>query len=177
MILSGTSIQEQYQRGKININPFQHGQVTTNSYDLTLGASFLRYTCRVLDPRKANPYETLSVGDEGLLMKRGDFILGHSREIIGSDSFVPLIHAKSSIARLGLFVHVTADLVDIGFHGNITFQLYATLPVKIYPGMSIAQVTFWRPSGEIELYRGKYQGAQGPCASQIYRDLRPSGLP
>jgi dCTP deaminase len=71
---------------------------------------------------------------------------------------------------MGLFVHCTADLIDIGSFGNVTFQLYSTLPIKVYPGMLIGQVTFWVPSGDINLYSGKYQGSEGPQASKSYID-------
>lgn len=125
----------------------------------------------MIDPRKENGFEIFEVGSEGLLLKRGDFVLGHSAEEIGSNHFVPIIHAKSSTARLGLFVHCTADLIDIGSHGNTTFQLYSTLPVRVYPGMRIAQVSFWQPKGEITLYEGKYQGSKGPRASEVHRDF------
>lgn len=179
MILSGLSIKEEFNNKRININPFDPDHVTTNSYDLTLGNEFLRYTGRVLDPRQENPHEIFEAGEDGLLLNQGEFVLGHSAEEIGSDHFVPIIHAKSSTARLGLFVHVTADLIDIGSHGNVTFQLYSTLPVRIYPGMRIGQVSFWKPKGEIELYNGKYQGSKGPRASEVHRDFKkddgPSG--
>ena len=177
MILTGTSIKEEFNRKRINIKPFDPNNVTTNSYDLTLGKNFLRYTGRVLDPRQENPHEIFEVGEDGILLNQGGFILGHSAEEIGSDHFVPTIHAKSSTARLGLFVHVTADLIDIGSHGNVTFQLYSTLPVKIYPGMSIGQVSFWKPKGEILLYDGKYQGSRGPRASEVYKDFKTNYRP
>lgn len=173
MILSGVSITEEFNKGRIRIVPFNMEHVTTNSYDLTLGNEFLRYINDVVDPRSENPHEIITVGEEGILLEKGGFLLGHSQEEIGSDHFVPIIHAKSSTARLGLFVHVTADLIDIGSHGNVTFQLYSTLPVRVYPGMRIAQATFWQPKGEIELYKGKYQGSKGPRASEVYRDFVP----
>ena len=72
---------------------------------------------------------------------------------------------------MGLFVHVTADLIDIGSHGVTTFQLYATLPVRIYVDMLIAQVSFWKPLGDIELYKGKYQNSTGPQPSMTYKDF------
>lgn len=171
MILTGVSITEEFNRHRINIQPFDPDHISTNSYDLTLGHKFIRYTGDIIDPAKPNEYEEFEVGPEGLTLKKGDFALGHSQEIIGSNHFVPIIHAKSSIARLGLFVHVTADLIDIGSHGNVTFQLHSTLPVKIYPGMRIGQVSFWQPKGDIELYKGKYQGSQGPRASEVYKDF------
>ncbi|MBL4774164.1 MAG: dCTP deaminase [Alcanivoracaceae bacterium] len=175
MILSGTSIIEEVANNRIKIIPFSLEHVTTNSYDLTLGQEILRYTARVLDPKRKNPHKIFIIGEEGVILNKGEFVLGHSTEQIGSDYYVPIIHAKSSIARLGLFVHVTADLIDIGSHGNVTFQLYSTLPVRIYSGMYIGQVTFWKPKGEIKLYNGKYQGSKGPRASEAFRDFKQHG--
>jgi dCTP deaminase len=172
MILTGTEITAQWNEAKIDIRPFRADRATTNSYDLTLGRKFIQYTSEIIDPAVPTKYREFEAGEQGLLMKKGDFLLGHSEEIIGSDHFVPIIHAKSSTARLGLFVHVTADLIDIGSHGNVTFQLYATLPVKVYPGMIIGQVSFWATKGEITLYNGKYQGSTGPRPSEIHRDFQ-----
>ena len=177
MILTGLSIKREFNRHRIDIQPFKPDHINTNSYDLTLGAKFIRYTGEVIDPAQPNEYETIEVGDEGMKMEKGDFLLGHSQEIVGSDHFVPIIHARSSVARLGLFVHVTADLIDIGSHGNVTFQLHSTLPVKIYPGMRIGQVSFWKPKGEIQLYQGKYQGSIGPRASEVYKDFQKKDGP
>jgi dCTP deaminase len=176
MILTGLFIQEEFNKKRININPFDLKHITTNSYDLTLGNRFLKYKGLVIDPKEENPYEIYEVGQEGILLNQGDFILGHSAEEIGSDHYVPIIHAKSSIARLGLFVHVTADLIDIGSHGNVTFQLYSTLPIRIYPGMLIGQVSFWKPKGEIKLYHGKYQGSVGPRASEVHKDFEKRSI-
>jgi dCTP deaminase len=170
MILTGNEIKKQHSLIKIHIEPFDSNNVTTNSYDLTLGDSLIYYTDDILDPKKENNYSILKIPEEGYLLEKGSFYLGSSQEVIGSDFYVPIIHAKSGIARLGLFVHVTADLIDIGSHGNITFQLHATLPVKIYKGMKLGQVTFWRPEGSIELYSGKYQNSIGPQASRSYKD-------
>ena len=170
MILTGGEIISNARAGKIKIDPFRENHATTNSYDLKLGGEYIRYTSDVLDPKEEPEFTTDSIPAQGLTLQKGDFILASSQEKIGSDHFVPLIHAKSGIARLGLFVHVTADLIDIGSYGNVTFQLYATLPIKIYPGMTIAQVTFWVPKGEIRLYDGKYQGSEGPQPSRIYMD-------
>ena len=98
------------------------------------------------------------------------FSLGCSVEMLGSNHFVPLVHAKSSTARAGLFVHVTADLIDIGSIGRITFQLFSTIAFRVYPGMRVAQMTFWRTRGRIHLYKGKYKGSQGPRKSLIFLD-------
>ena len=154
MILTGEEIKKQVKKKNIIISPFDEKMITTNSCDLRLGDDYLVYTEKVLDPARENKYKIKKIPKNGLLLRQGDFILGHSLEDVGSKKFVPIIHAKSSIARLGLFVHVTADLIDIGSIGNITFQLYATLPIKIYPGMKIGQVSFWVTKGKIKLYEG-----------------------
>ena len=170
MILTGTKIAEEVSEGGITLTPFSDSHLTTNSYDLTLGPALIRYTADVLDPKKDNEYEQLEIPETGIILDAGSFHLGASLEMVGSTNYVPIIHARSGIARLGLFVHVTADLIDIGSCGNVTFQLFATLPIRIYPKMRIAQVTFWQPKGEIKLYTGKYQGSKGPSTSRSYQD-------
>jgi dCTP deaminase len=172
MILTGTKIIEEVDRKKIEISPFDKKRITTNSYDLSLGDTIIRYKAKIIDPRKATPFEEKKIPNDGLLLKSGEFVLGHSKERIGSDFYIPLIHGKSGTARMGLFVHVTADLIDIGSHGVTTFQLYATLPVRLYAGMLIAQVSFWVPFGEIVLYKGKYQNSTGPKPSLTYKDFK-----
>jgi dCTP deaminase len=172
MILTGQKIIEEVQNGKIEISPFDIKKTTTNSYDLSLGNTVIRYTCDIIDPKCEAPYETIIIPEEGLVLQSGDFVLGYSNERIGSDFYVPLIHGKSGTARMGLFIHVTADLIDIGSHGVSTFQLYATLPVRLYPNMPIAQVSFWVPFGDIVLYKGKYQGSKGPVVSLGYKDFK-----
>jgi dCTP deaminase len=171
MILTGPTIRREVQSGRINISPFRLEHVTSNSYDLTLGPGFVRYTEEIIDPAKPNRYHTFHAGPEGIRLGQGDFLLGHSAEVLGSDHYVPIIHARSSVARLGLFVHVTADLIDIGSHGNVTFQLFSTLLIIFIPGMRRGQVSFWKPLGKVELYRGKYQGSRGPRPSEVYKDF------
>jgi dCTP deaminase len=177
MILTGIEIENQHRAGRIQIEPFNPNQLTTNSYDLRLGKRLIRYLSQVLDPREKPEYELLEIPESGLLLDTGAFVLGESFERLGSNHYVPIVHAKSGIARLGLFVHVTADLIDIGSIGNSTFQLFATLPIRIFPGMLIAQVSFWIPSGEIKLYEGKYQGSDGPQISKTYLDYEVPKAP
>ncbi|MFA7308244.1 MAG: dCTP deaminase [Hyphomicrobium sp.] len=172
MILTGKKIIEEFKKGKIDISPFDKKRITTNSYDLSLGPTIIRYKSGVIDPKCKPQHEEITIPEEGLVLEAGDFVLGHSNERIGSDFYVPIIHGKSGTARMGLFVHVTADLIDIGSHGVTTFQLYATLPVRLYPGMLIAQVSFWLPLGDIILYKGKYQNSTGPLPSLTYKDFK-----
>lgn len=170
MILTGSEIAKQATQGRIRINPFRRERCTTNSYDLALGRRLIIYREQVLDPRRPAQYDEIEMDETGFDLAAGDFVLGESAESFGSDYYVPMIHAKSGIARLGLFVHVTADLIDLGFFGQSTLQLHATLPVRIIPGLLIAQATFWVPHGEITLYQGKYQHSQGPQISRSYQD-------
>ncbi|MBK9039624.1 MAG: dCTP deaminase [Bdellovibrionales bacterium] len=172
MILTGPEIERQVNLGRISITPFKKSHVTTNSYDLCLGSKYLKYNENMIDVKVMSRYNIFEIPSEGLRLGKRDFVLAETEEKIGSNYFVPLIHAKSGIARVGLFVHITADLIDIGSFGKSTLQLFATMPITIYPGMKIAQVTFWQPVGEIKLYDGKYQHSDGPRPSMIYMDFK-----
>jgi dCTP deaminase len=176
VILTGAEIRSRIGCGDIVCEPFFDDHVNPNSIDLTLGDKILRYSGEPLDPMVEAKVEEVAVPAEGLLLPAGSFCLGCSAEKIGSNHFVPLLHAKSSTARAGLFVHLTADLIDIGSIGRITFQFYATLPFTLRRGMRIAQMTFWKPMGEIALYDGKYQHSEGPRKSLIFRDQSWSKL-
>ena len=171
MILTGNQISQDVLDNRITIQPFEKDKLTTNSYDLTLSDKLLRYTDSVLDPKVKPNTEEIEIPDEGYVMQRGEFLLASSNQIIGSDHYVPIVHAKSSIARLGLFIHITSGLFDIGGLCNVTFHLYATMPIRLYKGMPIAQATFWQTKGEIKLYNGKYLGDKGIAPSRIYKDF------
>jgi dCTP deaminase len=171
MILTGSEIHRQVEGGRIRISPFDHRRVTTNSYDLTLSDTLLVYDNECLDPRRESSSQQIRIPPEGFAIEKGDFVLGATSERVGSDHYVPLLHARSSIARLGVFVHVTADLIDIGYFGRLTLQLYAANPVRLFAGMLLAQVTFWQPTGEIRLYDGKYQGSDAPVSSKAFLDV------
>lgn len=171
MILTGNAIAEAVRDKRIIITPYSADALGPDSYDLRLGPEIIRYQEGVLDAKVAPRTIKQTLPAAGITLQAGEFVLGHSAETVASDHFAALIHARSSIARLGLFVHVTSDLIHVGSSGHITFQLYATMPVTIKPGMRIAQITFWVPKGEITLYRGKYYQAQGPQPSALFQDF------
>jgi len=172
MILTGDEIKNEYQLGKIKISPFNENQINPNSYDFRLGNIIKTYKNELLDPMVKQETNTIDISQQGIMLFPNKIYLGHTYETMGSDFYVPIIRAKSSIARQGLFIHVTADLIDIGSYNEWTLQLHAVQPIKIYAGMLIGQVTFWTVQGEIKLYNGKYQGSKGPCESQIYEDFK-----
>lgn len=171
MILTGKEITKEVQSGKIQITPFHSDFINPNSYDFRLGGKILTYDSYELDTKKDNSVSEHIIPTDGMILQPGKIYLGHTVETIGSNFFVPIIRAKSSIARLGLFVHITADLIDIGFIGQFTLQLNPVQPIRLYPDIRIGQVTFWQVSGQITLYDGKYQNAVGPKRSKNYVDF------
>jgi dCTP deaminase len=170
MILTGREIRAQIERRRIQFEPFSADMLNPNSVDLRLGRTLLAYTDETIDPSVASSVREMTIPDDGLVLEAGSFVLGCTEERLGSAHYVPLLHGKSSTARAGLFVHVTADLIDLGSFGQLTLQMHPLLNIRIFKGMRIAQVSFWRCMGEIDLYEGKYQGSRGPQASRIHED-------
>jgi dCTP deaminase len=171
MILTGNEIEREWEAKRIRIDPFAPDQVNPNSYNFRLGRSVKHYKNTALDPKVRQETIMEEIPPEGFVLQPDRIYLGHTEETMGSDFYVPIIRARSSVARLGLFVHVTADLIDIGSYNQWTLQLHAIQPVRVYAGMPIGQVTFWCVKGEITLYKGKYQGSKGPMESEIYREF------
>ena len=172
MILSGKKIDEEVKNGKIIIEPYSECNINPNSYNYTLGNYVKVYKNIELDSKKQEETEIIEIPDEGLVIEPNKIYLGYTEEIIGSDYYVPVITGRSSTGRLGLFVQITSDLVDIGFKGRLTLQLHSTQPVRIYKGMKIGQIMFWRIYGDVELYKGKYQNSLGPRESEVWRDFK-----
>lgn len=148
MILTGTEIVEQRRLGRIRIDPFYPEQISPNSYDFRLGDALEMYQSDILDFKQDNPKIKITIPDDGLVLKTDRIYLAATEELIGSGHFAAIIHARSSVARMGLFVHVTADLIDIGTYDRWILQLHAVQPVRIFRGMRIGQVTFWSVLGE-----------------------------
>ena len=171
MILTGSEIEKNVANKKIVIDPFDSSRINPNSYNFTLGNKLVVYENFVLDCRTENPTREITIPEEGFTLAPNTIYLACTDEIIGSDFFVPIIRGRSSIGRLGLFINITADLIDIGSINKLTLQLNAVQPVTIYPKMQIGQVTFWVPSGEIEKYDGRYKNSNGPVSSRMYMDF------
>lgn len=171
MILTGHAIQEAANLGDIFISPFNADQVGPNSYDFRLGRRCRVYCDAELDCARDNPTKELPFGNDGLLLQPDRVYLFNSFETIGSARYVPIIRGRSSVGRLGVFIDITADLIDLGSIGQLTLQLHAVMPVRVYPMMSIGQVTFWKPEGHVQPYAGKYKGLESPVPSLGYIDL------
>jgi len=171
MILSGLRIKEKVREKKIIIDPFSLEQINPNSYNFRLGKTLKVYKNFLIDSKKENKTKTILIPPEGYVLQPNILYLGHTEEIMGSKHYVPIIRGRSSIGRIGLFVHITADLIDIGSINQWTLQMHCVQPVRIYAGMLIGQVTFWKIEGDVILYNGKYQGSRGPIASKIFCDF------
>lgn len=171
MILSGAKIDKEVKNGRIIIEPYNSNDINPNSYNYTLGSYVKVYKNYELDAKKKEEVEIIEIPDEGLVLYPDKIYLGFTEEIIGSDHYVPVITGRSSTGRLGLFVQITSDLVDIGFKGRLTLQLHSTQPVRVYKGMKIGQIMFWRIFGDVNLYDGKYQSSEGPRESEVWRDF------
>lgn len=171
MILTGPEIVAAQADGRLRIDPFDLTAVNPNSYNLRLGSTVLQYDVPVLDAAQPNPTREVTIDEAGLVLRPDQLYLGHTVETAGSDVFVPLLFGRSSVGRLGLFVEITAPIGDIGFHGQWTLMLRATVPVRVYPGMRISQLMFFLAKGPIDAYAGKYQHADGPRPSAGWQDL------
>lgn len=172
MILAGSKIRKEVKNNKITIIPFDDENINPNSYNYTLDDYLKVYKNYELDSKQKQEVEIIKIPDEGIVLLPDKVYLGSTKEIIGSDYYVPVITGRSSTGRLGLFVQITSDLVDIGFHGKLTLQLHATQPVRIYRGMKIGQIMFWRIYGKVDLYHGKYQNSTEPRESEAWRDFK-----
>jgi dCTP deaminase len=170
MILTGAEIQRQVLAGNIVIDPFNVDRIGPNSYDFSLGSRLITYTSHILDSRQENHTIEHLIPPEGMILSPNKVFLINTEERIGSDRYVPIIRGRSSIGRLGVFIHITADIIDLGSVNQLTLQLYSVIPVRIYPGILIGQVTFWIPAGDITLYRGKYGKLRSPAGSLIHLD-------
>lgn len=142
MILTDKTIIDEIAALNIVIEPLIEANIGTNSVDLTLSNTLVLYTERVLDARKKNPSTPLIIPDEGLILQPGILYLASTVEYTETLRHVPIIQGKSSLGRLGLFVHITAGFGDVNFKGHWTLELACIQPVKIYPGMKIAQICY-----------------------------------
>jgi dCTP deaminase len=142
MILTDKTIIDEIAACNIVIEPLIESNIGTNSVDLTLSNTLLMYTDHVLDVRKKNAYAPMIIPEEGMILKPNILYLASTVEYTETLRHVPLLHGKSSLARLGLYIHVCAGFGDVGFRGHWTLELAVIQPVKIYPGMKIAQICY-----------------------------------
>jgi dCTP deaminase len=172
MILTGPQIESAVGKGDIVIRPFRKRQLNPNSYDFRLGDRCCIYKETILDSAKEMKTQLLDVSSTGIILQPDRLYLFNTQETMGSKRYVPIIRGRSSVGRLGIFINITADLIDLGSINQWTLQLHSVQPVRVYPGMLIGQVTFWRTHGRRVQYDGKYRGRKSPVPSLSYLDKR-----
>lgn len=171
MILSGIEIKKRI-GNDIIIEPFEEKRVNPNSYNLSLHHDLLVYDDLPLDMKKENKASELSIPPEGLLLEPNKLYLGRTIEYTETHNLVPMLEGRSSIGRLGLFVHVTAGFGDIGFRGYWTLEIFTIHPIRVYAGIDVCQIYYHTILGEHETYSsGKYQGNKGIQPSLLFKDF------
>ena len=174
------------QAGRVRIDPFDPGCLQPSSVDLHLDADFRvfrnnRYP--YIDVRAPQPdlTELVSIGvDEPFILHPSEFVLGQTLEWVElPDDLVARLEGRSSLGRLGLLIHSTAGYVDPGWKGNLTLELsnVANLPITLYPGMKVGQISFLRMTTPADQPYGsssvgsKYQGQRGPTPSRYWENF------
>ena len=171
MILSGSEIKAQL-GSNIRIEPFCDDQLNPNSYNLTLHDELLVYEEIILDMKRPNRFRRLTIPEEGLVLQPNQLYLGRTIEHTETHNLVPMLEGRSSIGRLGLFVHVTAGFGDVGFSGYWTLEMFAVQPVRIYPGVQVCQIFYHTLEGAVTEYQsGKYQNNTDIQPSLLFREL------
>jgi dCTP deaminase len=186
VVLSDRDIRAEIAAGRIVIDPYVPEAVQPSSVDLHLDRRFRvfrnsRYP--YIDVREEQPELTELVeiaDDEPFILHPGEFVLGSTLERVElPNDLVARLEGKSSLGRLGLLIHSTAGYVDPGWEGNLTLELsnVANLPITLYDGMKIGQISFQRLSSPVEVGYGdarigsKYRGQRDPTASLYHRDF------
>ncbi len=171
MILTGPEIKAQL-GGNIVIDPFDEKLLNPNSYNLRLHDELLVYEEIVLDMRRPNRYRRYVIPPDGIVLQPRQLYLGRTIERTETRNLVPMLEGRSSIGRLGLFVHVTAGFGDVGFCGYWTLEMFAVHPIRIYPGVPICQIFYHTICGEVAEYRSsKYQNNHDIQPSLLFKDF------
>lgn len=171
MILSGQEIKSKIGTDII-IEPYNEKLINPNSYNLRLHNELLVYEESILDMKKPNKTKSIVIPKEGLVLETNKLYLGRTVEYTKTDNYVPMLEGRSSIGRLGLFIHVTAGFGDVGFSGYWTLEIFCVQPIRIYPDVEICQIYYHTIEGNYDKYEsGKYQNNLGIQPSLLYKDF------
>ena len=181
MLLSDRDIRAELAAERVALEPFDESMIQPSSIDVRLDRffrTFENHRYPHIDPAEDQPDLTRMVepfGDEPFILHPGEFVLGSTYEVVTlPDDVAARLEGKSSLGRLGLLTHSTAGFIDPGFSGHVTLELanVANLPIKLWPGMKIGQLCFFRLSSPAEhpygseKYGSRYQGQRGPTPSR-----------
>jgi len=174
VILTGPEIYKRLEKGEIVIDPFNEDQLNPNSYNLRLHSELMKYDLQrpfKLDPKVEHPTYKFSIPEEGQCLRKGELYLGRTVEFTSTFDCAPSIEGRSSLARLGLNVHISAGFGDVGFCGHWTLEIVPTYDTIIYPNMEICQIFYHEIIGEVVNYDGKYQNNTDVQPSYLFREF------
>jgi len=186
VLLSDRDIRAELASGRVVLDPLDDDMVQPSSIDVRIDRYFRLFDNHkypVIDPALEQPELTRLVEvnhDDAFVLHPGEFVLASTYEVVTlPDDVAARLEGKSSLGRLGLLTHSTAGFIDPGFSGHVTLELsnVATLPIKLWPGMKIGQLCFFRLSSPAEHPYGtgssgsRYQGQRGPTASRSFRSF------
>lgn len=160
MILTDQQILQSIEAGYIVIEPFRPECLGTNSYDVHLGKWLATYENHELDARKHNKIKYFEIGPEGFILRPGTLYLGVTEEYTETHHAVPFLEGKSSVGRLGIDIHATAGKGDVGFCNTWTLEISCVQPVRVYAGMPIGQLIYFKVDGPIQNYYNKKANAK-----------------
>jgi dCTP deaminase len=187
VILSDRTIREQLEAGRIIIDPLGEQCIQPSSVDLHVDRFFRvfrNHTMGYIDVKQdlEELTELVEIGeDDVFILHPGEFVLGSTSERVAlPDDLVARLEGKSSLGRLGLLIHSTAGFVDAGWDGHLTLELsnVANLPITLYPGMKIGQISFLQMTTAADQPYGtgalgsKYKGQRGPTPSRYFENFR-----
>lgn len=168
MILSDEKILESISQGHIVIDPFRRECLGSNSYDVHLGKHLASYIDAELDARKHNEVRHFEIPEEGFVLHPGHLYLGVTEEYTETFEYVPFLEGKSSVGRLGMDIHATAGKGDVGFCNHWTLEISVSMPVRVYAGMPVGQLIYFRVNGKV---LNPYD--QKKSAKYTARNIRP----
>jgi dCTP deaminase len=185
VVLSDRAIRRLIAEGRIGIEPFEPSLMQPSSLDVRVDRYFRvfrnsRYPYIDVKVEQEELTELVEAGDDAFILHPGEFVLGSTLERVTlPDDLVARLEGKSSLGRLGLLIHSTAGFIDPGWDGHVTLELsnVANLPITIYPGMKIGQLSFVQLSEPAERPYGsagigsKYQGQRGPTPSRYWQNF------
>jgi len=160
MILTDAKILESIDNKEIVIIPFKRQCLGTNSYDVHLSKNLAVYIDETLDAKEHNAIRHFEIPEEGYVLEPGQLYLGVTEEYTETYKAVPFLEGKSSVGRLGIDIHATAGKGDVGFCNTWTLEISCTKPVRIYAGMPIGQLIYFKLDGSVINYYNKKKDAK-----------------
>lgn len=171
-VLTGKEIIKEVQKGKILISPFNENNISCNSYNYRLANKLIRISNPVFDLKCKDIYEEIIIENKGTILYPNECYLGATLEKVGSNNYVGLITGRSSIGRKFITNHMTSNIIEQGFFGNITLEITVQKPTIIYPDTLFGQIIWLTVVGEAKYYAGDYQNQEQPTISNIYKEMR-----